>query len=267
MKEKTEITTVAPVCLDWPTSPFLKTCLHYVSPLVISLITCWLLMLRDDDIIKPFSLDSMRFGMTGFYLLIVFCFCFLLLTIASFRITKFYLSRQAANWTALLDASKAAIKLSEAYLDGRGVIKSMQTAESHYLTAIAGYSRVARESTCTRDCYSCAEALESLATPEGFMSGSPKKFGDLRLVALAYLRSALLGNTRAQMKVAHLYQDGVGFGKNHSEAYAWFNICAAGGDFGAERMRESLARGMSQAYIHIAQKRSHELLAMVKSKA
>lgn len=116
-------------------------------------------------------------------------------------------------------------------------------------------------------CQSSASALETLAKPDGYMAGSPCKFNDLRPVAEAYLRSALLGSRSSQLKVASLYQEGQGMDADLIEAYAWFNIAAAGGNVEAERSREFIATRLSAGDLARAQKRSLELLAMVNGKA
>jgi len=163
----------------------------------------------------------------------------------------------------LLASSKEKLRLSAAYLDGEGVIKSRLTAENHYLKAVEGFVRIAKESTSASLCRSGAEALEDLAKSDGFMAGSSRKFTDMKLVASAYLRSALLGCHLSQLKVAKFFEDGVGFSRNPKEAYAWFNICAAAGNQDAARRRESLALNMPPEYVALAQERSKELLAMV----
>ncbi len=163
----------------------------------------------------------------------------------------------------LLASSREKLRLSAAYLDGDGVIKSRLTAENHYLKAVEGFVRIAKESTSASLCRSGAEALEDLAKSDGFMAGSSRKFTDMKLVASAYLRSALLGCHLSQLKVAKFFEEGVGFSRNPKEAYAWFNICAAAGNQDAARRRESLALTMTHGYVALAQERSKELLAMV----
>ena len=167
----------------------------------------------------------------------------------------------------LLKSSLESARLGSNYLQGRGVIKSAQIAEDHYEKAINGFSKVANESTNAETCLSCAESLDALAKDDGLTAHPATKFNDMRLVAMAYLRAALLGSPAAQFKVALHYQDGIGFSTDFCEAYAWFNICAASKYFGGESARESLACRMNPDEISLAQKRSLELLAMVNGKA
>lgn len=166
----------------------------------------------------------------------------------------------------LLKESQNALKLSSDYLHGRGVIKSVKKSEENYHKALGGFMKVAKESTCGETCFTCAVALGELAEPGGFVVDPETKFMDRSLVAATYLRAALLGSKPSQLRVAQLYQEGVGFVRDLTEAYAWFNICAAGGNLEAERSRESLATSMSQAEIAKAQQRSQELFAMVNGR-
>jgi TPR repeat protein len=176
-------------------------------------------------------------------------------------------SRGVEELALLFSSSTQALNRSSAFLHGRGVIKSTRTAESHYAVAISGFRRVAQESVSAELCRSSASALETLAKPDGYMAGSPCKFNDLRPVAEAYLRSALLGSRPSQHKVASLYQEGLGMDTDLIEAYAWFNIAAAGGSVEAERSREFIATRLTSGDVTQAQKRSLELLAMVNGKA
>ncbi len=168
---------------------------------------------------------------------------------------------------SLVILSEKSIQVSSVYLRGDGVIKSLEIAEEHYQKAVAGFTKVAKESTFPDTCFCCAQALEGLTKDDGFTVYPATKFADLRVVAMAYLRAALLGSPAAQFKVALHYQDGIGFSTDFCEAYAWFNICAASKYFGGERARESLACRMNPDEISLAQKRSLELLAMVNGKA
>jgi TPR repeat protein len=181
--------------------------------------------------------------------------------------SSYHLSRGEEQLALLFSASTHTLKCSSAFLHGRGVIKSTRTAESHYAVAISGFRRVAQESVSAELCRSSASALETLAKPDGYMAGTPCKFNDLRPVAEAYLRSALLGSRPSQHKVASLYQEGLGMDTDLIEAYAWFNIAAAGGSVEAERSREFIATRLSPGDLARAQQRSLELLAMVNGKA
>lgn len=163
----------------------------------------------------------------------------------------------------LWEESQKALKISSDYLHGRGVIKSLHIADENYHKALGGFMQVAKESTCGETCFTCAVALGELAEPGGFVVDPETKFMDRSLVAATFLRAALLGSRPSQLKVAQLYQEGVGFIRDLTEAYAWFNICAAHGNVEAERSRESLATIMSQAEITKAQQRSQELFPMV----
>lgn len=178
------------------------------------------------------------------------------ITLISSNTLMIILSTGQGRLVDLLKESQNALKLSSDYLHGRGVIKSVKKSEENYHKALGGFMKVAKESTCAETCFTCAVALEKLAEPEGFVLNRS-------LVATTFLRAALLGSRPSQLKVAQLYQEGFGFAMDLTEAYAWFNICAAHGNVEAERSRESLATSMSQAEIAKAQQRSQELFAMV----
>ena len=179
-----------------------------------------------------------------------------------------HLTNRRQDRLALLYASSMdALRQSALSLHGRSVIKSRKIAEGYYQAAVAGLRRVAKESTSAELCRSCAVALERLADRDGFTVEEGSKFSDRMVFAVAFLRSALLGSKNAQYKVAMLYQEGIGFTRDHLEAYAWYNICAAAGGGEAERHREILAYGMSDTEISEAQQRSQELLAIIKGKA
>lgn len=162
--------------------------------------------------------------------------------------------------------SQKNLDLSSDHLHGRGVIKSLQIAEDNFHQALSGFRQVAKESTSGETCFKCAAVLEKLTEPDGFSVNPEARFKDRSLVAATFLRAALLGSKPSQLRVAQLYQEGVGFVRDLTEAYAWFNICAAGGNLEAERSRESLATSMSQAEIAKAQQRSQELFAMVNGR-
>ena len=162
--------------------------------------------------------------------------------------------------------SQKNLDLSSDHLHGRGVIKSLQIAEDNFHKALSGLRQVAKESTSGETCFKCAVVLEKLAEPEGFSVNPEARFRDRSLVAATFLRAALLGSRPSQLRVAQLYQEGVGFVRDLTEAYAWFNLCAAHGNVEAERSRESLATSMSQAEITKAQQRSQELFVMVNGR-
>lgn len=186
-----------------------------------------------------------------------------LITLISSYVWMALLSTRQVGLNELWAESQKALKISSDYLHGRGVIKSLHIADENYHKALGGFMKVAKESTCGETCFTCAVAMGELAEPGGFVVDPETKFMDRSLVAATFLRAALLGSRPSQLKVAQLYQEGVGFVRDLTEAYAWFNICAAHGNVEAERSRESLATIMSQAEITKAQQRSQELFAMV----
>lgn len=186
-------------------------------------------------------------------------FAFLAAFFPALMVVEFLMSRRQEKLALLYVASGAALKQSSASLHGRGVIKNTQAAEAHYQTAIAGFKRVASESTSAELCRSCASSLEALVAPAGFVVDPATKFADLGFVGSTYLRAALLGSKNAQFKVAILHQEGVGLPRDHVEAYAWYNICAATGSLDAARCRELLASGLTPAQVSQAQRRSQEL--------
>lgn len=186
-------------------------------------------------------------------------FAFLAAFFPALMVVEFMTNRRQEKLALLYVAAGAALKRSSASLHGRGVIKSAQAAEAHYQTAIAGFKRVASESTSAELCRSCASALEALVEPAGFVVDPATKFADLGFVGSTYLRSAMLGSKNAQFKVAILHQEGVGLPRDHVEAYAWYNICAATGSLDAARCRELIASGLTSAEVLKAQRRSQEL--------
>ncbi len=189
-----------------------------------------------------------------------------LVTLISSYVWMALLSKRQVRLNELWEESQKALKISSDYLHGRGVIKSLHIADENYHKALGGFMQVAKESTCGETCFTCAVALGELAESGGFVVDPETKFKDRSLVATTFLRAALLGSRPSQLKVAQLYQEGFGFARDLTEAYAWFNICAAHGNVEAERSRESLATSMSQAEIAKAQQRSQELFAMVNGR-
>jgi hypothetical protein len=248
MKEKTSVPVAAPVRRAG--RPYALAALF---ALVIGACTFWFIL----SWANASMFASLVFSVLGFipgFILAISCLSYLQ-------------SRGAEELAFLFSSSTWALNRSSAFLHGRGVVKSARTAETHYLAAISGFRRVAQESVSAELCRSSASALETLAKPDGYMAGAPCKFNDLRPVAEAYLRSALLGSRPSQHKVASLYQEGLGMDTDLIEAYAWFNIAAAGGIVEAERSREFIATRLSAGDLARAQQRSLELLAMVNGKA
>jgi len=192
-------------------------------------------------------------------------FAFFATFFPALMLVEFLMNRRQEKLALLYVAAGAALKRSSASLHGRGVIKNTQAAEAHYQTAIAGFKRVASESTSAELCRSCASSLEALVA--GFVVDPATKFADLGFVGSTYLRAALLGSKNAQFKVAILHQEGVGLPRDHVEAYAWYNICAATGSLDAARCRELLASGLTPAEVSQAQRRSQELQVILSGQS
>jgi hypothetical protein len=260
MREINDEPVVVPVYVDKPADPGLLLMISGLGAFAAVWVTEGLrewLRGRSSHGLKDWNSPEYWDGLTLSLFFISWAFFFVLL---------WYQSTRQDRLKALMEKSRKALEVSSDYLHGRGVIKSLQIADVHYIKALSGLKQVAKESTSGETCLTCAVALEKLAAPEGIVVNPATKFADWNLVAATFLRSALLGNNSAQLIIAQLYQAGAGVGRNLSEAYAWFNICAANGNLEAERSRECLATNMSQAQVLLAQKRSQALLAMVNGR-
>lgn len=234
-----------------------------------------------EEIMDVGTMLRLGFIAAAFTIIVVFAICeesknlrefkaelIFVLLIIQFLATWFlrFINSREIRLNDLLNESTKALKVSSDYLHGHGVIKNHEIAEAHYNKALSGFKKVAQCSRSYDHCLYCAVSLDELADPEGFCANPDSKFRDVSFVAATYLRAAILGSRPSQLKVAQLYQEGAGFARDLTEAYAWFNICAAHGNVEAERSRESLAASMSQAEIAKAQQRSQELFAMVNGR-
>lgn len=247
MREKTPIPPIAPI--SKPRMPYLT--IGFCAATIAALV--FVVLIR-----SSWSRESS---------ITVAVFAFFAALLLAYTSADFLMNRRQEKLALLFVAAGAALKRSSASLHGRGVIKNTQAAEAHYQTAIAGFKKVASESTSAELCRSCASCLEALAEPAGFVVDSATKFADLGFVGSTYLRSALLGSKNAQFKVAILHQEGVGLPRDHVEAYAWYNICAATGSLDAARCRELIASGLTPAEVLKAQRRSQELQVFLTGRA
>lgn len=247
MKELDNNPKVRPISAKKPLDPVAKFALSLAVALLVAIPVYN--VVRSERGSKSYDDEPVAFGWGSF-----------LVTLISSYV---WMALRQVRLNELWEESQKALKISSDYLHGRGVIKSLHIADENYHKALGGFMQVAKESTCGETCFTCAVALGELAEPGGFVVDPETKFMDRSLVAATFLRAALLGSRPSQLKVAQLYQEGVGFIRDLTEAYAWFNICAAHGNVEAERSRESLATIMSQAEITKAQQRSQELFPMV----
>jgi TPR repeat protein len=82
--------------------------------------------------------------------------------------------------------------------------------------------------------------------------------------ATYYEKAAIRGVAKAQIKMALRNQSPGSI--DVTEAYAWYNICAASGDSYAVSMRDKLEQDFPPEIISKGQKRSREILAEIEAK-
>lgn len=142
----------------------------------------------------------------------------------------------------------AANYLGISYLHGVGVIKDDEEAVRWFrISASAGH----------------LDAKKNL----GNMYAEGKGVAaDAAVASKLFLEVADAGDVECQRVMGVRYQQGLGVPVDHVEAYAWYNVCAAGGDEMAAKSRESLAQQLKPDQIGAAQRRSRELLARIEAK-
>ncbi len=93
--------------------------------------------------------------------------------------------------------------------------------------------------------------LDEAGYEAGVAAYEAKDYGS----ALAdWLEVANRGDAEAEMRVAALYEDGLGVAQDYVEAHRWYNLAAAAGAPGAAEARDALAAKMSKEQLAEAQR-------------
>ncbi|NIP38281.1 MAG: hypothetical protein GWO07_03660 [Candidatus Dadabacteria bacterium] len=78
-------------------------------------------------------------------------------------------------------------------------------------------------------------------------------------------QNAELGSPQAQLRLAEMYEKGLGITRNYIDAYVWYNLAAASGNSNARIARDKLESRLTNSQISKAQKKSNQLFASIKA--
>ena len=144
----------------------------------------------------------------------------------------------------------AQLRVGQMYEDGEGTKRD-------YQRAVEWYTRAAEQGLI--------EARYRLAQHDQ----SPAPTGVLQVPDLptrsAELRRAEEGAADAQLKVATMFDKGLGVPKDYIKAYMWYNLAAAQGDPAAREGRDQLEGRMTPPQIAEAQRLSREMSQRIRS--
>jgi len=149
-----------------------------------------------------------------------------------------------SDLTALASGGNAlaCIELGDRYRSGKGCIRDDEEALRWYDKAMVHADQTLE--------MKLAEVFES--------------WGYHLRAATYYEKAAIRGVAKAQIKMALRNQSPGSI--DVTEAYAWYNICAASGDSYAVSMRDKLEQDFPPEIISKGQKRSREILAEIEAK-
>jgi TPR repeat protein len=85
--------------------------------------------------------------------------------------------------------------------------------------------------------------------------------GDYAAALREWTPLAERGDAEAQFNLGHMYRKGQGVSQDYITAHMWANIAAVNGSEMAPELRNAIAKEMTPAQIHAAQKRAKDCVA------
>ncbi len=156
-------------------------------------------------------------------------------------------SETAVGWyrkSAKQDYAPAQYRLGEMYDDGRGVAKNHDKAREWYkLAADQGM----------------VEARFKLNRHKKSPSEDPDRVVVDDKTRAADRRQALAGSVDAQIRLAKMYDKGLGVPKDYVKAYAWYNIAASQGNAAARASRDAIEAILTSSQVDRGQQLARKL--------
>ena len=177
------------------------------------------------------------------------------------------------------DDVEAQFNLGGIYFEGRGVQKDYKTAAKWYrLAAELGLAKaqnnlggMCSEGLGVNQDYKTAVKWYALAAEQGLANaqynlGRMYSLGqgvnqDDKQAAEWVTRAAEQGHAEAQLVLGGMYFEGQGISQDYVTAHMWVNMASMNGDKIAPELQGLIAKEMTPAQIHAAQKRAKDCVA------